>query len=426
MLESKIAAAFEYAFPLFEVARTRYRAVEDGANPQRHAPNTVRHERHLSDHTSRWITAPNNDTLYSNVWLDLSSGPVQVRLSEMPPGRYWSLAFMDVFTNHFAIAGQRLDGTGPVDLRVTGPQDHVHARDSVGSGRDIRAPGQDVWLFIRCLVDGPGDLPLAHAMQERIQVMAPAGATYPPRVQPLSSRDPRNFLAVANELLGRNLPSEKEQALVAEWEEIGLRPGHADAWERLSDATRQLWLDNIGPLHDKLRQASASGRRDIQGWFASATDMGDFGQNYALRASVALGGLGALPPVEAMYFVRFHDDDKQLLDGRKKYVLHVPPSGIPTDSFWSFSMYEPTADSQRFFVENPIRRYSIGNRTRGIVLNEDGSMDIAMQREEPAEARLRANWLPTPDGPFQISLRTYMPREELREGRALMPRITQQ
>lgn len=426
MLESKIAAGFEYAFPLFEMARTRYRAVEDVANAQRHAPNTVRHERHLSDHTSRWITAPNNDTLYSNVWLDLSSGPVRIRLSEMPSGRYWSLAFMDVFTNHFAIAGQRLDGVGPVDLWVTGPQDQAEARTPEDGRREVRAPGQDAWLFIRCLVDGPGDLPHAHAMQERIHIEPPAAATYLPRVVPVSSRDPRNFLAVANELLARNPPPESERALVAGWQDIGLRPGEIDAWEGLSEATRQLWLASIGPLHDQLRQASASGRRDMQGWFASAPDMGDFGQNYPLRASVALGGLGALPPVEAMYFVRFHDDDKQLLDGRQKYVLQVPPSGIPTDSFWSFSMYEPTADSQRFFVENPINRYSIGNRTRGIVLNEDGSMDIALQREEPTDPRLRANWLPTPEGPFQISLRTYMPREDLREARAVMPRIDKQ
>ncbi|WP_051236543.1 DUF1254 domain-containing protein [Ottowia thiooxydans] len=419
MQESKIAAAFEYAFPLFEMARTRYRALEDEVNAQRHAPNTVRHERHLSDHTSRWITAPNNDTLYSNAWLDLSSGPVQIRLDKMPAGRYWSLAFMDVFTNHFAIVGQRLEGAGPVDLRVSGPDE----QEPICGGREVRAPGRDAWLFIRCLVDGQDDLPNAHAMQERIDIVAPPDAIYGARVVPTSSRDPRNFLAVANELLGRNPPPEGERALLAEWADIGLRPGDTEAWERLGDATRELWKASIGPLHDKLRQASASGRREIQGWFASAKDMGDFGQNYPLRASVALGGLGALPPVEAMYFVRFHDDEKQLLDGRQRYVLRIPPTGIPTDSFWSFSMYEPTADSQRFFVENTIRRYSIGNRTHGIVWNEDGSMDIPMQRDEPSDPRLRANWLPTPDGPFQISLRTYMPRDELREGSAAMPRI---
>lgn len=352
----------------------------------------------------------------------VASGPVRVGVKEMPAGRYWSLAFMDAFTNHFAIVGQRLNGTGPVDFRVVGPNEPA----GQPSDREIRAPGLDTWLFIRCLVDGEKDLPNAYAMQERIVIEPPTTAAYPARVAPSSSRDPRNFLAVANELLGRNLPPESERAQLERWAGIGLCPGVVNAWEHLSDEVRSAWTTRIGPLHDKLRQASASGRREMQGWFASATDMGDFGHNYPLRASVALGGLGALPPEEAMYFVRFHDDDGQLLDGGASYVLRVPSSGIPNDSFWSFSMYEPTADSQRFFVENPIKRYSVGNRTRGLAANEDGSLDIALQHGEPSDPHLRANWLPAPAGPFQISLRTYMPRAELREGRAAMPTIVRQ
>ena len=42
------------------------------------------------------ITTPNNDTLYSQAWIDLSSGPVRITV---PPtgGRYFSLALMDMF-----------------------------------------------------------------------------------------------------------------------------------------------------------------------------------------------------------------------------------------------------------------------------------------------------------------------------------------
>lgn len=151
--------------------------------------------------------------------------------------------------------------------------------------------------------------------------------------------------------------------------------------------------------------------------------MGDFGNNHALRASVALGGLGGLPPEEAMYFVRFHDDATASLDGRHRYRLRVPPGGIPTDSFRSFSMYAPTADSQRFFVDNPIGRYAIGDRTPGLVSNADGSLDIALQYDAPTDERLLANWLPAPAGPFQIALRAYLPRAELRGAVAKMPRI---
>jgi hypothetical protein len=44
-----------------------------------------------------------------------------------------------------------------------------------------------------------------------------------------------------------------------------------------------------------------------------------------------------------------------------------------------------------------------------------------LQHRQPTDVRLLANWLPAPAGPFQISLRAYLPRPELREGSALMP-----
>jgi hypothetical protein len=412
-LEDLVDAAFEYAYALWAVAETRHHAM------QHHAPNTLQHERALSDHTARWITAPNNDTLYSNAWLDLSAGPVRLRVEKMPAGRYWSVALMDMFTNHFAVIGQRTEGVGPVDVTLVGP-----GADTAGmSGRVIRAPGHDVWLFARCLVDGPQDLPNAHAMQERIVLQPPAGVVFPPRVVPRRSTEPQNFLAVVNESLARNPVPAAEQELLERWGAVGLQPGASDAWNTIGADARAAWTARIVAAHERLRGASAKGRRVVQGWSASAPEMGDFGANYALRASVALGGLGALPRQEAMYFVRFHDDAGEPLDGRHRYRLQVPPGGIPTDSFWSFSMYEPTADSQRFFVDNPIRRYSIGNRTPGLVANADGSLDIALQRDAPSDATLRANWLPAPAGAFQIALRTYLPRAALREATAAMPRI---
>jgi hypothetical protein len=278
-------------------------------------------------------------------------------------------------------------------------------------------------MFGRCLVDGPSDLQNSHAMQDLIEMLPPAGMCHPSRAVPGQSNDPRNFLAIVNESLAFNPVPSSDAALVARFAMVGLRPGAADAWSDIDEDARASWIAHIGAAHDKLRRASATGRREVQGWYASAIDMGNFGTNYALRASVALGGLGALEPAEAMYFVRFHDAKAQLLDGRKHYLLRVPPGGIPTDSFWSFSMYEPTADSQRFFVENPIRRYSIGNRTTGLLHNADGSLDIALQRDAPTDDRLLANWLPTPAGPFQISLRAYLPRPALRACTAVMPVI---
>lgn len=418
---SLIDAAFEYSYPLYTMAQTRWNAVQDAANLRRHGPNTLLHERGLSDHNARWLTAPNNDTLYSNAWLDLSQGPVRVAVGAMPAGRYWSVAFMDAFTNHIAMLGQRLDGTGPVEVTLLGPAHH----EAPVTGRSIRAPGDHVWLFARCLADGSADLPQSHAMQAQITVHPPGGAVvYPQQPRPTASTDARNFIAVVNAALVHNPPPPAEAALLASWSDIGIRPSTTDEWEALEAPVRAAWTAHIAQAHANLRDASRKGRRDVQGWHASALEMGNFGTNYRLRASVALGGLGALEPAEAMYFVRFHDDDLQQLDGSQRYLLRLPPGGIPTDSFWSFSMYEPTADGQRFFTANPIDRYSIGNRTQGLRHHPDGSLDIALQRDAPTDPELRANWLPTPvNGAFQISLRAYLPTAALRAGEAQMPRI---
>jgi hypothetical protein len=77
-----------------------------------------------------------------------------------------------------------------------------------------------------------------------------------------------------------------------------------------------------------------------------------------------------------------------------------------------------------YLVENPIDRYSIGDRTPGLVAGEDGSLVIRMQRGRPDDEAAAANWLPTPEGLFRPILRVYQPRAEMIDGTFTMPPIT--
>jgi hypothetical protein len=59
-------------------------------------------------------------------------------------------------------------------------------------------------------------------------------------------------------------------------------------------------------------------------------------------------------------------------------------------------------------VENPIDRYSIGDRTPGLQWLPDGSLRIRLQASDPGPGH---NWLPTPaDDEFYVVLRLYQPR----------------
>jgi hypothetical protein len=64
-LDADLSAAFVYTFPYYEMARSRYLAVDFVGNPGRSAVNTLSHRRAPLDHTARNVTTPNNDTLYS-------------------------------------------------------------------------------------------------------------------------------------------------------------------------------------------------------------------------------------------------------------------------------------------------------------------------------------------------------------------------
>ncbi|MDR3415867.1 MAG: DUF1214 domain-containing protein [Nevskia sp.] len=158
----------------------------------------------------------------------------------------------------------------------------------------------------------------------------------------------------------------------------------------------------------------------IAGWSYPPADIGNFGTDYEVRAGVALAGLLALPPEEAMYSSALRDARGEALDGTHRYRLHLPP--VPVDAFWSLTMYEVEADGRLFFADNPLHRYAVGDRTPGLRKNPDGSMDILIQQASPAAAA-EGNWLPAPPGPFRLTMRAYHPRRELLEGRYHFPAV---
>lgn len=147
---------------------------------------------------------------------------------------------------------------------------------------------------------------------------------------------------------------------------------------------------------------------EVNGWRVSM-GTGNFGNDYLLRAAIAVYSLGNAIPEEALFFHAFKDVDGQKLSGQQRYVVRFPQGyAPPVGAFWSLTIYN-AADS--YLAHNPIQRYSISDRTPGVVKDADGGWTFYLQHQAPAG--VEANWLPVPPGDFTVTLRTYMPKPEL-------------
>ena len=133
---------------------------------------------------------------------------------------------------------------------------------------------------------------------------------------------------------------------------------------------------------------------------------------------VARIGLGALPPEDAVYLASHQDADGQPFDGTHRYRLHFDKDQTPpVRAFWSLTMYSRDG----YFVANPIRRFAIGDRDP-LQLNADGSLDLYVQHDAPGGAK-DANWLPAPEGVFNLNLRMYWPKDEVLAGKWVPPAV---
>ena len=169
--------------------------------------------------------------------------------------------------------------------------------------------------------------------------------------------------------------------------------------------------------------ASTAVGRDSQrrhnGWSMLAGDTGRFGADYASRAVTAAVGLAANTADQAVYPNTDTDSDGRLLDGRHDYELTFAPGRLPpVKAFWSLTLY----GADRHFAPNPLNRFALGDRTKGLRYGRGRSLRLFVSHRPPT-GRDRANWLPAPRGRFLLYLRLYEPKPAATDGRWLPPSV---
>jgi hypothetical protein len=433
-----IDQAIEYYFPVYEMARTRYLMAHLGLNPARRDVNTIFHQRALANHRARTVTTPNTDTLYSSSWLDLKATPLRLTIPPIAE-RYWSVAFMDIFTNNFFMLSSRLgdDTRGQAsEVLLIGPEENRSALPNLylakfgqampSALRVIQSPSNDVWMLGRWLVDSPEDVVVAHGIQDATRLEALRDASgYRQKNTPETDPSAELFVTIINEMMARNPVPEGEKGQAEVWAALGL-DSSPEAWSRMRSGQaelQELWQTRWPEKRKEFKRGFAASQRQAQGWSLPDPDIGKYGRNYALRARIALGGLGALEPAEAVYLTAATDSSGRPLHGDHRYRLVVPTGGIQAKAFWSITMYELMPDGRLFFIANDLNRFALGDRSPGIVRRSDGSFDMWLSTNAPDSESARAAWLPAPKGEFRVTLRAYVPTEALIQGQVAMPMI---
>ena len=408
-----------YFYPLVTMDVTRLVTVNTptGAKPMSGPPNMFQHIRAFPTADFRSVVRPNFDTLYSPAWLDLTGGPVILHAPDTAD-RYYLLPLLDMWSDVFAVPGKRTTGTGAQDWVITPPGYHGQLPDGLPV---IAAPTSYVWIIGRTQTNGPADYAAVNQVQDGYRITElgeprahAIDADYDTSIEPLkfvNGMAPLDFFAYAADLLAIHPPHPTDFSQLARLTRMGIvagKPFNAAGFS--ADERAELEAGWHAALQDMMGSVASMGRR-VNGWTMLTDTMGVYGDAYLRRAVVAMIGLGANQPEDAIYPVVTADADGYPMDGGKDYVIHFDAGKLPpVGAFWSVTMY----DAEGFQVANELDRFAIGDRDP-LRYNADGSLDLYLQHENPGSER-ESNWLPAPRGPLGVTMRLYAPKREVLDG----------
>jgi hypothetical protein len=428
--------AYLYFYPLISADVTRLTStnIEAGKEPLKGPMNTFVSAAAYPPGDLKLVVRINFDTLYSLAWLDLTKEPVVVS-SPDTNGRYFLLPMLDMWTDVFASPGWRTTGTQAQNFLIIPPGWRPDLRDRLIEEfklpKDIQridAPTPYVVIIGRTKTDGPPDYNAVHKIQAGYKVTPlsqwgkpPQPLTVnvdptidmktPPKIQ-VDTMSADRYFAYAAELLKVNAPHITDEPMIAQLKKIGIEPGRSFDFGKADPVIQNALVSAREDAQKLMAWKVATLARVVNGWSMNTNTMGVYGNYYLKRAIITQVGLGANLPEDAIYPFNLGDETGRPLDGAYKYTLHFDKANLPpVNAFWSVTLY----DTEGFQVPNTLNRFAVSS-WMPVKYNADGSLDLYFQNENPGKDK-EANWLPSPKGAFNLTMRLYGPKSEALTGR---------
>jgi hypothetical protein len=424
--------AYIYGFPMVDSYRIQHAYFVDKANGQYKGNWNQTHSiARVCTPEDTTIQTPNSDTPYTILGADLRAEPLVLTVPEIEPGRYYSLQFVDGYTYNFAYVGSRATGNGTGKYLLAGPNwkgdKPAGVTDVIRSDTDFALVIYRTQLFNPEDIDNVKKIQAGYTVEPLSAFLKQPAATAPAVdfVAPLTPDEQKTspkFFQILNFLLKYAPEVASEKDLRARFASIGIAPDgnfnpgtmSKETLQAVQDGMADAWTELNTFKKDKLDTGQVTSAQ----LFGTREALKD---NYLYRMAGAVLGIYGNSSAEANYPVLAVDSTGAPLIGTNNYTLRFAPGQLPpVNSFWSITMYKMP---QSLLMANPINRYLINSpMLPSLVKDPDGGITIYVQNQSPGPAN-EANWLPTPDGPFQMILRLYWPKDEALNGTWQAPKV---
>jgi hypothetical protein len=418
-ITAKVASAYFHFFPIVENYKAIYAFRILKTSPKYVPMNQLTQESKLYTPADKFVVSPNNDTYYTTANLDLRAEPMVLKVPEVKD-RYYSFQFVSMTTDNFAYIGTNTTGTESGEYVITGPDHEGELPDGL---KEIKSPSSIIGFIGRTQVNVSDSLDVIKAKEVQAQYeLSKLSEVYPefepkqveeidfPEYSAEAMQDQR-FFEMLNFLLQFIELTEDEQRILDSYQNIGIAAGQEYRFFEENKNHQEAILKGIKKGIEKINSESKNLGTVKNGW--TMYPLGEyFGTNYADRTKVAKMGIYANTPFEAFYPIAFVDSAGETLKGTNNYKVTFAEGNLPPAKyFWSLTMYD---GETQLLVENELERYSIGDRTETLKYNADGALTIYIGNEPPSKGT--GNWLPAPEGEFNVMMRIYGPKSNVLDG----------